>query len=89
MFFAVASFVWAFVLLIGLAEAYRVGEKTILQTDAFGLLGMIPSVLGVVAATVIPFVYRLKAREYLVLAAGALGCLPMLLLFGREWFLAI
>ena len=85
MMFAVASFVWAFVLLIGLAEAYRVGEKTILQTDAFGLLGTIPGALGVLAAIVIPLVYRLKALEYLVLVAGALGCLPMLLLFGREW----
>jgi hypothetical protein len=85
MMFAVASFVWAFALLIGLAEAYRVGEKTILQTDAFGLLGMIPGVLGVLAAIVIPLVYRLKALEYLALVVGALACLPLLLLFGREW----
>jgi hypothetical protein len=85
MMFAVASFVWAFVLLIGLAEAYRVGEKTVLQTDAFGLLGMIPGALGVLAAIVIPLVYRLKSREYLVLVVGALGCLPMVFLFGWEW----
>ena len=83
--FAVASFVWAFALLIGLLEASRLGEKTILQTDALGPLGMVPSLLGVLAALVIPFVYRLKAREYLVLVVGALGCLPMLILFGREW----
>ncbi len=37
-----------------------------LQTDALGLLGMIPGVVGVLAALVIPLVYRLKARESLV-----------------------
>jgi hypothetical protein len=89
MMFAVASFAWAFALLVGLLEASRVGEKTILQTDALGPLGMIPGVLGVLAALVIPLLYRLKALEFLVLVVGALACLPMTLLFGREWFLAI
>jgi hypothetical protein len=77
---------WTVVLVVALAEAIRVGEKTPLQTHAFEVLGMIPGVLGVLAAMVIPLFRRLKALEYLALVVGALACLPLVILFARDLF---
>ena len=75
---------WTIFLLAMLAEAIRLGEETPLRTNALNWLGMIPGVLGVLAAFVIPFCYRLKAREYLALAIGALACLPLVILLGTD-----
>jgi hypothetical protein len=61
------------------------GSETTLQTRELDAVGMIPGLLGVLAAIVIPFLYRLKWFEYLALVAGALLCLPLVIAFGSEW----
>ena len=75
---------WTIFLLVMLAEAIRLGEDTPLRTPLLEQLAMIPGLLGVFAAIVIPFRYRLKAREYAALVVGALACLPLVILFGME-----
>jgi hypothetical protein len=82
---AVVELFWTVFLLAMLAEAIRLGEETPLRTHALDVMAMIPGVLGVLAAVVIPFRYRLKALEYVALVVGALACLPLVLLFGQEW----
>jgi hypothetical protein len=81
---AVVEVFWTVFLLAMLAEAIRLGEETPLRTQALNYMGMIPGVLGMLAAIVIPFRYRLKALEYVALVVGALACLPLVLLFGEE-----
>ena len=83
---AVVEMFWTVFLLAMLAEAIRLGEQTPLRTHALEALGVIPGVLGVLAALVIPFRHRLKALEYAAVAVGALACLPLVILFGWEWF---
>ena len=83
--FAVLEVFWTVFLLAMLAEANRLGEETPLRTpDVLDEMGMIPGVLGVLAAIVIPLRYRLKTLEYVALVVGALACLPLVLLFGQE-----
>jgi hypothetical protein len=84
---AVVEVFWSIFLLAMLAEAIRLGEETPLRTQPHLLdqLGMIPGILGVLAAIAIPFRYRLKTLEYVALVVGALACLPLVLLFAQEW----
>jgi hypothetical protein len=82
---AVVEVFWTVFLLAMLAEAIRLGEQTPLRTNALYPLGMIPGVLGVLAALVIPFRYQLKLREYAAVVVGALACLPLVILLGQEW----
>jgi hypothetical protein len=83
---AVVEVLWTVFLLAMLAEAIRLGEETPLrtQTHLLGVLGLIPGVLGVLAAIVIPLRHRLKALEYVALLVGALACLPLVIVFGKE-----
>jgi succinate-acetate transporter protein len=89
MAFAAFGVFWTVFLLAILAESFRVGEKTALQGPALDMMGMIPGVLGVLAALVIPFCYRLSMVEYVALVVGALACLPALILFGDELLMRI
>jgi hypothetical protein len=84
MAFAVLEIFWTVFLLAMLAEAIRLGEETPLRTHVLDELGMIPGVVGVLAAVVIPLRYRLTTLEYVALVVGALACLPLVLLFGQE-----
>jgi hypothetical protein len=82
---AVLEVFWTVFLLAMLAEAIRLGEETPLRTHLLDLLAMIPGTLGVLAAIVIPFRFRLKMLERVALVVGALACLPLVLLFAQEW----
>src|SRR5688500_2022858 len=84
MAFAIFEVFWTVFLLAMLAEAIRLGEKTPLQGPTLDVMGMIPGVLGVLAAIVIPFRHRLRTFEYLALVVGALACVPLVIVFGDE-----
>jgi hypothetical protein len=60
------------------------GSETTLQRHELDAVGMVPGLLGVLAAIVIPFLYRPKALEYVALVVGALACLPLVIAFGTE-----
>jgi len=47
--------------------------------------GTMCAVLGIVAAIVIPFLWPLTTREIILVISGAFACVPMVLVFGKEF----
>jgi hypothetical protein len=82
--FAALELIWTFILMVAIAEAKGKLSKTRAQTHMIDALGMIPSILGIIAAVVIMFRWPLTTLDRIVVIVGVLACLPLLYLFGKE-----
>jgi hypothetical protein len=82
--FAALELVWTFILIVAVAEAKGKLSQTRSQTHTIDALGMIPAVIGVIAAIVIMIRSQLTIIDRIVVIIGVLACLPLLYAFGKE-----
>lgn len=82
--FAVLELVWGFLLLVMIAEAKGKLSQTRAQTHTIDAVGMIPAILGIIAAIIITFRWTLTTLDRIVIVIGTLTCLPLLIAFGKE-----
>lgn len=82
--FAALELAWAFCLMVAVAQAKGGLSQTRTQTHTLDALGMLPAVMGIIAAAFISFRSPQSILDRAVVTIGILACLPLLIAFGKE-----